>query len=301
MEEGVQLCPCHSSECPQELRLQLYLLQFYRTAMRLYEDFSVHVGAYDQTRSHGQGPQHSAIQPSVLADVVADAYHYNTFVDTATATATTAKSLVGVIRATSVGQEMTTDIQCLLAETEAYSDGLASPFTQLTNRLGHHIALSSMSRNISDSFFNRLLSVLASIFLPLSLATSLLSMSTRFIDLGPLLYDFCGVVLLFASLVILVLLLLQKGYQWLHWIAKTTEFRETVGSHLARSFLSAPHNKSALWVCLSVAWLMIMSSFLVGMIIDINLGFRILGYGIAGLVVFISLVVLSLAIRQVIG
>lgn len=297
LEEGVRLCSCYTTDCPQELRVQLHLLQFYRTAMRLYEDFSVHVGEYDQTRSHGQGPQHSALQPALLADIVADAYHYNTFADAATATATTAKLLVGVIRATSVGQDMATDIQRLLAETEAYSDGLASPFTLLANRLGHHIALSSMSRNFQDSVNSRLLSLLASIFLPLSLATSLLSMSTRFIALGPLLYDFCGVVFLFASLVILVVLLL-KVLQWLYWKAEAIRFERTLGSRLALFFLLAPHNKSAFWVCLSVAWLMVLSSFVVGMVIDVTLGFRVLGYGIAGLVVFISLVFSSIVTRR---
>lgn len=279
VEEGERLRSCLRNGHSEELRVQLHLLQFYRTALRLQGDFSTLVEMYDQLRSHRGGPQHSTLQPSVLADVVGDAYNYNIFLDTASATATMTKSLVGAIRATSLDQEKAQAIQCLLAETEGLSDGLTVPFAQLANRLEHYIALSSMSRNIEDTVNNRILSLLACIFLPLSLATSLLSMSTRFTSLGPLLYDFCGVVVLFASLVAVVFLLL-KVYQTLRGMVDRMKPNWSLPSRLFTSALV----KWVQWIGIFVAWALVLSSFIVGMVVDISLGFRILGYGIAGLV-----------------
>lgn len=54
------------------------------------------------------------------------------------------------------------------------------------------------------------LTLIATIFLPLSLGSSLLSMQTRFADLGLLLYDFVGVGVLLASVMVLVLFFVRR-------------------------------------------------------------------------------------------
>lgn len=55
----------------------------------------------------------------------------------------------------------------------------------------------------------RLLSILASIFLPVSLACGLLSMQTRFADLHVLVYDFFGVLALLGILVGVIFIALK--------------------------------------------------------------------------------------------
>lgn len=118
----------------------------------------------------------------------------------------------------------------------------------------------------------RLLSILASIFLPLSLASGLLSMQTRFSDLHYLLYDFFGVLVLLGTIVAVILFAL-KFYLW--WKRLSTQldrnwmFRKSVRP-IANFFF---------FCFLVFGWGLLISSFLVGMIKDVGLGLTILGYG----------------------
>ena len=75
--------------------------------------------------------------------------------------------------------------------------------------LERRLKIFELSKNAQEQARNWLLSILASVFLPLSLATSILSMQTRFVDLHFLLYDFCGVIVLLATLVLMVLLVVS--------------------------------------------------------------------------------------------
>lgn len=81
--------------------------------------------------------------------------------------------------------------------------------------LEHHLKFLEMRRNIDESSNLRMLTVLATIFLPLSLACGILSMQTRFEDLSYLLYDFCGVIVILLTLVV-VILAMVKSMMWLH-------------------------------------------------------------------------------------
>jgi hypothetical protein len=86
---------------------------------------------------------------------------------------------------------------------------------QAFNQRRYDLYLSTL--NIHESQSVKRLTALATGFLPLSLSATLLSMQTRFADLGYLIYDFVGVgLLLFFSMgVVLVLLkLLLKTTDW---------------------------------------------------------------------------------------
>src|SRR5207248_2743778 len=63
--------------------------------------------------------------------------------------------------------------------------------------------------NIQESEIVKRLTILAAVFLPLSLATGVLSMQTRFAHLGYLLYDLIGVFLLVGFIAILVFCILK--------------------------------------------------------------------------------------------
>lgn len=75
--------------------------------------------------------------------------------------------------------------------------------TVLQDRCNQRYELFLKNLSIDDSVSIKRLTVLAAFFLPLSLATSLLSMSTRFKDLHLLLYDFVGVFFLISTFTIL--------------------------------------------------------------------------------------------------
>jgi hypothetical protein len=63
--------------------------------------------------------------------------------------------------------------------------------------------------NIHESSSLKRLSILAAFFLPLSLATGILSMQTRFVNLNLLLYDFLGVFCLITSIAVLAYLIFR--------------------------------------------------------------------------------------------
>jgi Mg2+ and Co2+ transporter CorA len=65
--------------------------------------------------------------------------------------------------------------------------------------LEHHLKFPRLSQEISQSRAFQELTVLATIFLPLSLAAGVLSMHFRFKDLGARFYDFLGVFVLLVT------------------------------------------------------------------------------------------------------
>jgi hypothetical protein len=139
--------------------------------------------------------------------------------------------------------------------------------------------------NIRESISVKRLTILASIFLPLSLASSLLSMQTRLINLHLLLYDFLGVFFLVSSLAILiyfsvrVVLKLKSTWdknQFLPWAAWKFTYRSPTLK------LKYQYKAIGLSIIYMSIWMVILTSFIVGMVFQVQLGLKILGYGFAG-------------------
>lgn len=130
------------------------------------------------------------------------------------------------------------------------------------------------------------LSLLAAIFLPISLASGLLSMNVRAADLGPLWYDYFGLAIVAMSLVALLYLCL-----WTWDEVQVLEFgtlKNLVGAirmifrlvqHIVRSKWRAA-NTFVLY-CFGAA---IVTSFCIGMARDITLGLHIFGFSAIGFV-----------------
>lgn len=118
---------------------------------------------------------------------------------------------------------------------------------------------------------------LAAIFLPLSLAAGVLSMQTRFADLKLLLYDFVGVMLILGT------------------VAAAFAFINRYGDSIYRSVvfwpivMHAPYTGKAttLWYAdlrlgfIGIWWLVLLISFLIGMVKDVILGLKVLGFEVA--------------------
>lgn len=136
--------------------------------------------------------------------------------------------------------------------------------------LEHHLKFLQLRRDIQQSNSTWMLSVLASIFLPLSLASSVLGMQARFVDLHYLLYDFCGVAVLFLTLLGLILALVKLYVRLTHWVTNLRGFRKVI-------------SQVTFVMTILILWALVLSSFLVGMSSDVGLGGRILGFGIAGI------------------
>lgn len=275
LEENEERRCCQRTGHTQELRFKLYLLQFYHTALRLYEDLSAQVRRI--TEHDWEYHSHTGSETLNWERGVKDAIFYDAYLEAATSISIVAKSLVSLVRETCTEQDLSPELKCLLAEVDSLSDGITRPFANLANRVARNIDMVNTSRNIQESRDSRLLNLLACIFLPASLATSLLSMSTRFVDLGPLLYDFCGVIVLFASFLTLMFLLLRV-YQWIikKIVARVDDNRQKMLSRPERYIRLL---RFLLLLLLVIVWPVVLSSFVVGMVVDVSLGSRILGYG----------------------
>ncbi|OQV00480.1 hypothetical protein CLAIMM_05968 [Cladophialophora immunda] len=147
----------------------------------------------------------------------------------------------------------------------------------------------SKALNIQESASVRRLTILATIFLPLSLSTSILSMQSRFKELHLKLYDLVGVFVIIGTVAVIILLLVRAITD----IASSAIFRDLSNPNR----IWARHEKS-IWGLLSVlgriwfasTWAVLMVSFLFGMLKDVMLGVKILGFGFVGLLGYAILV-----------
>ncbi|KAE9380803.1 hypothetical protein N431DRAFT_323469 [Stipitochalara longipes BDJ] len=134
--------------------------------------------------------------------------------------------------------------------------------------------------NIHESYSVRRLTSLATVFLPLSLAASMLGMQTRFVKLKLLLYDFVGVGLLLAVLMYTIYLMLKLASGKWRW----RPFQQT-------SFFFRVWNKT-LFLLLGF-WLA--GSFAAGMLRSASFGryvFGISGAVLFGIIILVPIVVL---------
>ncbi|KAJ4295489.1 hypothetical protein N0V90_007502 [Kalmusia sp. IMI 367209] len=141
----------------------------------------------------------------------------------------------------------------------AICKSLSTRTEDLVPRMETRLKFLEISRNIRESTSLWLLSLLAAIFLPLSLASSLLSMQTRIVELHFLLYDFCGVIVFFGSIAIVIILTMKQ-------------FAKSKGN--AHGIIRV--NDGATMVVIMLGWAAMFASFLVGMIVDVGLGLEIL-------------------------
>lgn len=113
------------------------------------------------------------------------------------------------------------------------------------------------------------LTLLAAFFLPLSLSAAILSMQTRFADLGVLLYDFLGVMVILVALASLIALFTTRGKvrynRMLHKVY-----------YALHAFPSYPRRITAFWLFFWISALLV--SFLLGMLKSVTLGLKILGF-----------------------
>jgi hypothetical protein len=157
-----------------------------------------------------------------------------------------------------------------LHNCERYIQGVNQNFESYNKRL-----------SIRESISAKRLTILASLFLPLSLVSSLLSMQTRFKNLHLLLYDFLGVFILISSLTILAYSAVRIGYVIKSLPALNPWRALEIAQHhpFARYYYFTAGGLSLLY---SLSWAIVLSSFVVGMVLNVTLGLKVLGFGFAG-------------------
>lgn len=137
------------------------------------------------------------------------------------------------------------------------------------------------------------LALLAAIFLPLSLASSLLSMNTRAADLGPLWYDYFGLALITMSLVVSLYLciLLQDTVRMIDWRLSAVDLRalQLLGAAVyeLKTWIMPSNWRAMKLFIFCCFWVVVVTSFCLGMTRNVTLGLYILGYGAAGFLAII--------------
>lgn len=163
----------------------------------------------------------------------------------------------------------------ILRPIEAELRGLVSDLRHKTqevpNTLEYHLKFLELRRSVHESGNLWVLTVLASLFLPLSLACGILSMQTRLKDLHLLLYDFCGVVVLVVTLAALLILLVKLSMRISEWFRTAT----------STWYVGMRNLKILFAVLLFQFWGLVIASFVFGMMMDARTGGIILGVGTA--------------------
>ena len=167
---------------------------------------------------------------------------------------------------------------------------LSKLISRILDRRDRRYDLFMKDLSIEDSISSKRLTILAAIFLPLSLATSILSMQTRFVNLHLLLYDFLGVFLLVASFAVLTYFIVQlftrlsrRDYMKLSAKYEPWKFK-WMGDGVDDDEIDVGLKFLLKYVVTLCVWAITITSFIVGMVSDVALGLKILGYGLAALV-----------------
>lgn len=235
-------------------------------------------------------PRYSVLRPSIMKEITADAYIYKEFHDIALDLTSPVHRLTAVLESAVTDPNRTKEFKTFIAELQCRCIDITKKSSRFSENLDHNLKYLDVSRNMQESLRVWILSALASIFLPLSVATGLLSMQTRFIDLHILLYDFCGVVVVIGT-VLIVSFRLLRGYVYLRerfqmWTPDTkfqTKTKHYVGGNIA-------------FIVVISVWALLIASFLIGVIKDASLGGKVLGYGFALVAGLLSLFGLFMAL-----
>ena len=168
-------------------------------------------------------------------------------------------------------------------------------------REDHKFLLYKDTLNIEETQGVARLTLLATIFLPLSLAASILSMQTRLADLRWLLYDFFGGFFIITTIALFAFPIITKVFNYLarqerdpKKLLQGFDYKEW---HTKGSVSTLPKYRFLGTIYLICVGLMILASFLVGMVKDTTLGLKILGYGFATVfgLLFVAMVPVSIA------
>lgn len=114
--------------------------------------------------------------------------------------ANTTESLLEVVTALMAAGNHDQQLRVIAADIRGSSRQISTRFKTIDATIATNLQQLDLQRDLRQSSNLRVLTFLATVFLPLSLATGVLSMNTRFRDLGLLLYDFFCVVILSAAI-----------------------------------------------------------------------------------------------------
>ncbi|KAF1958209.1 hypothetical protein CC80DRAFT_26306 [Byssothecium circinans] len=257
---------CGKNVTSIEIRRQLVVLRFCHATLLAHSQ-ALDSFQYFYTASIEKlcDPERAKITSSTLQEISRNAELCEQLQQSITSLASTTEALLDMLL---LRLPNSTDVRNLNAELRAVCTDVNRTALSLSARLDCHLKFVELGRSLREYSSLWLLSLLACIFLPLSLASSLLSMQTRFVDLHYLLYDFFGVIVLLATLTLLIIGVIR----FITWCSERIASLD-IGPRFRRLIAVG------IWLAIYVPWGLVLASFIVGMAIDVSLGMRILGYG----------------------
>jgi hypothetical protein len=268
---------------------QLILLCHTHAMLEDYCSLVYPLQSFYATRKEGlSDPRRTKLTISTLAEITRDALFYEEVNERVVELAGAVDASVESLKILLMDTANFRDFQSLAATLQSTGTDLKRIMFSLSSTLEYHLRLFELSRGMHEAESVRLLSILASIFLPLSLACGLLSMQTRFADLHYLLYDFFGVLILLGTAVIVILLVL-RFHLW------TKELLAQLNRSRMFRVIVWPNGRIAIFCLSCLGWGLLLSSFLVGMVKDVGLGLKILGYGVSAAAGISLLILVCLA------
>jgi hypothetical protein len=258
---------------------QLFLLQYHHANLTLFAEFLRHISSeYATRRKKDIDPRQSKLRQWNLRAIMNDVDLYRQFSIVGTELQTTIGLLSDVVLAMNEGSgssnhEKKADLAILRAELSSGCKDVKARLDKLLSDLEQDLKFLSLSRDITQSSDVQTLTLLATIFLPLSLSAGMLSMQFRFHELGDRLYDFLGIVVLLVTIVVVLLIgisLINLGLEVEGRLRKYKKYRLYV----------RPSAIATLALVFITVGLLVLASFIVGMFKDVGLGGKILGWGV---------------------
>ncbi|KAI1643676.1 uncharacterized protein F4817DRAFT_349015 [Daldinia loculata] len=253
----------------------LFLLQCQHAALNIFTHFlELMAITYTDRRSRDFDPRLSGLRRWQLEAIMSDSQLYREFSDCGSELVATIESLLDMVMGITENENDDQKVGLLVLDKalRGCCKDIKLRLTRFSDGLEHSLKFLSMARELNQSGNVQNLTLLATIFLPLSLAAGVLSMQSRFKDLGTLLYDFFGVVVLLATIVVLFLgamFILANVKELESRLLKYEIYRQFGRRLLLSSFA----------LILITFGALVLSSFIVGMFKDVVLGASILGYG----------------------
>ncbi|EHK47144.1 hypothetical protein TRIATDRAFT_317085 [Trichoderma atroviride IMI 206040] len=255
---------------------QIFQLQLHHANLNLFSDFLQSFATdYAAPRMFMFDSREVELRRWNLKAIMTDSHLYRQFSSLGAELTTTTESLLDIVLALedSARQDVT-ELTVLGAEIRGCSKDIMTRLSRLSDDLDHNLQLLRLSKDMNQSGNVQMLTLLATIFLPLSLSAGVLSMQSRFKDLGDLLYDFFGVVVLLGAgvaLLVTVMLLFSSMKELESRLFKYHWYKAILRPVILLTISGITFTLGAL----------VLASFLVGMFKDVVLGAKILGYGIA--------------------
>ena len=193
-----------------------------------HEQLASEIGRAQQAfKQRISNPSRTIVTPEVLHIFLCDFHNWRQIGNWCASFAASIELLLDVMQ---LRDDVTDqrDYQTLIIELRGRCTNLGRTYNLITTLMDDTLKYIEIGRSYRESLHVKMLSMLAIVYLPLSLASSLLSMQTRFFELWPLALDFVVTAMLFITITVLIYKLLTAARSSIHKLRLRVASRKSV-------------------------------------------------------------------------